>query len=306
MAYDIHINGLQKSYGDIRAIDDIQLHVTEGEIMGLIGPDGAGKTTTIRILCGLLRADDGECRVADFRVPGQIREIRRLIGYMPQRFSLYPDLTVGENLSFFADLYRVEKNERKKNTERLLQFSRLGPFIKRKAAALSGGMKQKLALSCMLIHTPKILLLDEPTFGVDPVSRQEFWEILLELKRDGVTLLVTTPYMDEAALCDQVAFMHKGKLMTVRPPKDIPKLFEYQLLKVYCQQPVQAAREIQNLAHVEAVQIFGDRLHVNTHDPESARKDVLKTLKRAGIEVKTIKPAQASIEDVFVDLMREE
>lgn len=306
MAYDIDIKDLQKSYGDIKAVDHIDLHVPEGEIMGLIGPDGAGKTTTIRILCGLIKADHGECRMANFDIPGQIRDIRRIIGYMPQRFSLYPDLTVGENLSFFADLYRVKKEERKKNTERLLQFSRLKPFIKRRAAALSGGMKQKLALSCMLIHTPKILLLDEPTFGVDPVSRQEFWDILLDLKREGVTLFVTTPYMDEAALCDQVAFMHKGQLLTVRPPQEIPELFEYQLLKVYCNRPVQAAREIQNLPKVESVQIFGDRLHVNTHDPESVKEAVHTALQNTEIEVKKIELARASIEDVFVDLMRED
>ncbi len=304
MPIDIEIKHLLKRYGDVTAVENLDLQVKQGEMMGLIGPDGAGKTTTLRTLCGLLRADDGDCLVGGRDVKKELSAIRGLIGYMPQRFSLYPDLTVAENLRFFADLFCVPKAEREKRLERLLQFSKLGPFSKRRAGALSGGMKQKLALSCTLIHTPQILLLDEPTTGVDPVSRREFWDILKELKEQGVTILVTTPYMDEAERCDRIAFIHKGKIMAVERPKDIPGLYTRALYELKCENFVQAARRLEGQADIDSVQIFGDRVHVGGFDEGKIRSAVKMGMKDFGMENYTLAKITASIEDVFVDLMR--
>jgi ABC-2 type transport system ATP-binding protein len=224
---------------------------------------------------------------------------------MPQRFSLYPDLTVAENLRFFADLFQVPRREREERLEQLLQFSRLGPFTGRLAAKLSGGMKQKLALSCTLIHTPRILMLDEPTTGVDPVSRREFWEILASLRREGVTILVTTPYMDEAARCDRVAFIHKGRILTAAPPADIPGLYTGQLLEVQCRETVAAARVLRECGRFEGVQVFGDRIHLNASgDVEELQRRAAECLSGAGIAVGLIQPVEASIEDVFVELLK--
>ncbi len=304
MPIDIEITHLLKKYGDVTAVDHLNLQVKRGEMLGLIGPDGAGKTTTLRILCGLLRANDGDCVLGGKNVKKELSAIRSLIGYMPQRFSLYPDLTVAENLRFFADLFCVPKAERETRLERLLQFSKLGPFSNRRANTLSGGMKQKLALSCTLIHTPQILLLDEPTTGVDPVSRREFWDILKELKEQGVTILLTTPYMDEAERCDRVAFIHKGRILAVERPKDIPGLYTRVLYELVCKNFVQAARRLEGQDDIESVQIFGDRVHISGHDEEKIRSTVKKIMKDSGLEQYTFTKITANIEDVFVDLMR--
>ncbi|MBN2356813.1 ABC transporter ATP-binding protein [candidate division KSB1 bacterium] len=274
-------------------------------MFGLIGPDGAGKTTLLRILCGLYLADAGHHLLAGVDGRKKMRTVRSFIGYMPQRFSLYPDLSVAENMRFFADLFQVPHKEREIRLQRLLEFSRLGPFIDRRAHALSGGMKQKLALSCTLIHTPKILLLDEPSTGVDPVSRREFWSILAELRGQGVTILVTTPYMDEAARCDRIAFIHKGKILVTDEPTAIPSLFKKNLLELHCRQHVMAARFLEQSRAFESVKIFGDRLHVSSHKPNAQTTRLIKsTLAAANIDVISIKPVQARIEDVFVELLQ--
>jgi len=302
---EIVISDLVKKFGDNSAVDHLSLHVNSGELYGLIGPDGAGKTTTLRLLCGLLVPDQGSCRIAGYDVKNDIRQVRSMIGYMPQRFSLYPDLTVAENLRFFADLFNVPKGEREKRLQRLAQFSRLDPFMNRRASQLSGGMKQKLALSCTLIHTPRVLLLDEPTTGVDPLSRQEFWQILKDLQSQGVTLLVTTPYMDEAAKCDHIALIHCGKMLVQKPSKDISSLFPRQMFEVYTQDPVRSAHFMRKHQEFASVQIFGDRLHVSSDisiEPfESAAREVLS---QEGIPVHSIKKITPSIEDVFVELLR--
>lgn len=305
MSYDIDIARVHKLFGDTVALAGLSLQIAQGEMVGLIGPDGAGKTTLLRILCGLYFADSGLCRLGgkDSRV--EARAVRTFSGYMPQRFSLYPDLTVTENLRFFADLFEVPMAEREKRLERLLQFSRLGPFSGRRAADLSGGMKQKLALSCTLIHTPKILLLDEPTTGVDPVSRREFWDILRELRTQGVTILVTTPYMDEAARCDRVAFIYKGRVLTESRPDRIASLFRKNLVEVRCTPHVRAARLLTTSSAFADVQIFGDRLHISSTEKIEVMKEKIETcLKPAGIEIAAIQPIVANIEDVFMELLQ--
>jgi len=304
MQVDIQITDLHKSFGDIHAVNGLTLSVMQGEMLGLIGPDGAGKTTTLRILCGLLEADSGECVIKDRNVRTQLREIRSFIGYMPQRFSLYPDLTVSENLRFFADLFNVSRKEREERLERLLKFSKLGPFSNRRAQALSGGMKQKLALSCTLIHTPDVLFLDEPTTGVDPVSRREFWDILGELKSQGVTILITTPYMDEAAKCDRVAFIHKGRILAVNVPERIPQLFKGEVYEVICEQPVIIAEKLRGHSVIAGVQIFGDRIHVSGRGEKLITDAVRSVLEEQNIRHFSVKKITPGIEDVFVQLMQ--
>jgi ABC-2 type transport system ATP-binding protein len=305
----IEIKNVTKRYGAVTAVDGVDLTAAGGAMTGLIGPDGAGKTTLLRILCGLIRPDSGECQVAGLSAARQIPEIRSIVGYMPQRFSLYPDLTVSENLRFFADLFRVEPAERGRRLERLLKFSRLGPFAERRASALSGGMKQKLALSCTLIHTPKVLLLDEPTTGVDPVSRREFWDILGDLRREGVSILVTTPYMDEAAKCDRVALMHKGRILHVAEPDAVSRLFKNTLVEVECEDPGRSAKVLHESGRFRTVQAYGDRIHVSgPESPDELESRIRKTLagrgKGAG-RIGSIRKIRPGIEDTFVELMGE-
>jgi ABC-2 type transport system ATP-binding protein len=234
----------------------------------------------------------------------ELTAVRAAVGYMPQRFSLYPDLSVSENLRFFADLFGVDRTERERRLKRLLAFSRLGPFSDRRASALSGGMKQKLALSCALIHTPDVLFLDEPTTGVDPVSRREFWEILHDLKKEGVTLLVTTPYMDEAARCDRVALMHKGRLLRADAPEAVPSLFQGTLLEIVCRQTIRAGKTLEAGGGFRHVQGYGDRLHASGDGPAEAlvrkAKDLLSD---PGFQPIRVRPVRPGIEDVFVQLV---
>jgi len=302
--YDIDIRNLVKTYGGVKAVDGLNLHVEEGEMMGLIGPDGAGKTSTLRMLCGLVAPDSGDCFIAGKHALRDSGAVRSIAGYMPQRFSLYPDLSVEENLRFFADLFQVERTEREKRLARLLEFSRLSPFSRRKAAALSGGMKQKLALSCTLIHTPRVLLLDEPTTGVDPVSRREFWDILGELKQQGVTLLVTTPYMDEAAKCDRVALMDRGRILHTARPDALAGLFQHTLVELTCENHVAAARALSASARFVNVQSYGDRIHVSgTGTAEQVSGQAKSVLAESGLKAGGFKRVQPSIEDVFVELL---
>ena len=296
----VHVENLLKTYGKIPAVSDISFSIREGELFGLIGPDGAGKTTTMRILCGLLSFNSGQCKVLSYDVQSQIKEIKKIIGYMPQRFSLYPDLTVSENLRFFADLFQVTPRDREERLNRLLKFSNLEPFQKRRADQLSGGMKQKLALSCTLIHTPKLLILDEPTTGVDPISRREFWEILYELKQEGVTILVSTPYMDEANKCDSVAMMHRGKILAIDSPENISDLFSDHLLEIITDELINTSNQLKELAEVKSVQIFGDKIHVTTEKIDQAILEIRTKIPN----VASIRKIEPSIEDTFIELMR--
>ncbi|MGQ9560390.1 MAG: ATP-binding cassette domain-containing protein [Candidatus Oleimicrobiaceae bacterium] len=302
---DILIADLWKTYGQVEAVRGLSLAVAPGRLFGLVGPDGAGKTTTLRVLCGLLKADKGQCLVRGYDVAAHPRRVKSMLGYMPQRFSLYPDLTVAENLRFFSDLFHVPRAEREARVAELLAFSRLGPFQRRRAADLSGGMKQKLALCCTLIHTPAVLLLDEPTTGVDPVSRREFWRILRRLRDQGVTILLTTPYMDEAARCDEVGFMHKGRLIAQGPPRELEKLVRSHLLEVRCARLLEAARLLHGRPGIDTVHVLGDYLHVGTNRPRLARQVITNQLQQAGIALHSVTRVMPSIEDVFVELMRE-
>jgi len=291
---------LRKSFASIEAIRGFDLKLYSGEMHGLIGPDGAGKTTLLRILCGLLVADEGEVRVLGFDPVREQQRIKDSIGYMPQRFSLYPDLTVAENMRFYADIYGVPKSERPQITERLLKFSRLEPFTDRRAAALSGGMKQKLALSCTLIHRPELLILDEPTTGVDPVSRGEFWDILRELRREGVTILVTTPYMDEASLCDRATLMFQGQVLTEGTPDEITADFPHHIVRLYTGAPQDAAEALKRDHDFTSVHLFGDRIHVVVQNAAVGMKRIRKTLEDAHVPFSTIEEAKPDLEDVFV------
>ncbi|MCG3120478.1 MAG: putative multidrug ABC transporter ATP-binding protein YbhF [bacterium] len=303
MSEIITIQNFGKSYGKIRAVEGLTLAINSGELFGLIGPDGAGKTTTMRTLCTLLPLEEGQMQLAGFEVRRDVAAIRSILGYMPQRFSLYPDLSVEQNLLFFADLFGVSAAEKKKRLPQLYHFSKLEPFKNRLAKQLSGGMKQKLALSCTLIHTPKILILDEPTTGVDPVSRREFWQILQQLRDDGVTILVSTPYMDEALLCNRVAFMHKGKVLALDDPRLITKHFPHTLYEVATPAPQLLVPYFKTAHACESVQIFGDRLHVSFAAPlaDAMLKSVVQSAPQPVIEMRQIAPG---IEDTFMALMK--
>lgn len=291
---------LRKSYGATVAVDDLTLNVRGGEIFGLIGPDGAGKTTAMRIACALLLPDGGTVTVMGNDVVRAPMRVKEHLGYMPQRFSLYPDLSVAENLRFFADLYDVPAAERRERETRLLQFSRLEPFRRRRAGQLSGGMKQKLALSCTLIHTPDVLILDEPTTGVDPVSRKEFWTILRELAGSGQALLVSTPYMDEALLCDRVALMHRGRTLVTGTPSEATAAFGRKLLEISGTELDRARRALHAIADAAiSVNRFGDRLHV-IYDTTDEERRIRQTLTDLNVAAHPVPP---TIEDTFVALM---
>jgi ABC-2 type transport system ATP-binding protein len=296
----LRFHEVSKRYGATVALEGLSLEVKAGEIFGLIGPDGAGKTTAMRIACGLLLPDGGDVHVLNYDVVKNPMAVKEHIGYMPQRFSLYPDLTVSENLRFFADLYEVPRAERAAREERLMQFSRLEPFRTRRAGQLSGGMKQKLALSCTLIHTPDLLVLDEPTTGVDPLSRQEFWMILRDLAASGQALLVSTPYMDEAQLCKRVALMYRGKAMSIGTPEEITARFSRRLLEV-AGEDLGAVRRLLAHDHVKGLTVarFGDRIHI-VYDYDDQESAVRALLKDCRIRVCSVSP---TIEDTFVALM---
>lgn len=299
----VEARGLRKTFGHIVAVDSVDLQVRPGEVFGIVGPDGAGKTTTFRMLVGAIEPDAGEAFVAGFNVRTHSEEVKRRIGYMSQRFSLYGDLTVQENLDFFADIHQVPKEERIARQRELLEFSRLAPFTKRLAQNLSGGMKQKLALACTLIHTPQILFLDEPTTGVDPVSRRDFWRILYTLVGKGVTLVVSTPYMDEAERCNRIAFMHNGRIIECDSPDNLRRRMSGNLWEVICH-PQRRAREVlAQLPTVKGVQVFGERLHVWLEDAQSGFAPLQQILTQAGVHVEHVRQIVAGLEDVFVSII---
>lgn len=295
----IKLDQVTRAFGNFNAVDSLTLSVAEGEIFGLVGPDGAGKTTTMRMLAAILDPTSGDAWVAGLNVKKDPEPIKDVIGYMSQRFGLYQDLTVMENLDFYADLYGVTRKERSERMERLLTFSNLAPFKRRRAGNLSGGMKQKLGLACALIHTPKVLLLDEPTNGVDPVSRRDFWRILYQLLRERVTIFVSTSYLDEAERCNRIGLMHRGKLLACDTPSGVKKLMKGALLKIRCGQSWNFAKVLRESGE-RSVSVFGDSIHVVVEDAELGRSRVESVLKNAGVSLFDIRLVEPSLEDVFI------
>lgn len=302
----IQVNNLSKTYGKgkakILAVADVSFEVSHGEIFGLIGPDGAGKTSIFRMLTTLLLPDSGSASVENFDMVNEYKKIRQILGYMPGKFSLYQDLTVEENLNFFASVFNTTIEENYDLIKDI--YIQIEPFKDRKAGALSGGMKQKLALCCALIHQPKILFLDEPTTGVDPVSRKEFWEMLRRLKKKGITMVVATPYMDEAALCDQIALIQHGKILSIDSPENISSTFPDLLFELKAGRTSAVLRALENYSQKKNVYAYGEFVHL-TIDPNEnfSSSAVQEYLKSAGFSNIEINPVKASIEDSFIRLL---
>jgi drug efflux transport system ATP-binding protein len=299
----IRTESLTRTFDGLTAVDSLTLTVAEGEIFGLVGPDGAGKTTTMRLLAAIMDPTSGDAWVAGHHTVREARAVSNDIGYMSQRFGLYPDLTVAENIHFYADIYGVPRRGREEKIERLLAFSNLTAFRKRQAGNLSGGMKQKLGLACALIHTPKVLFLDEPTNGVDPSSRRDFWRILYHLLHERVTIFVSTAYLDEAERANRIALMDRGKLLAVGTPHEVKKLMRGSILEVRASESRQATAILRERLGATSVGLFGDRVHVVTGDPEAARLQVEQILAGAGLKVTDLRPIEPSLEDVFVSVL---
>lgn len=299
----ISIQNISKSYNNIQAITDISLEVQKGELFGLIGPDGAGKTTLMRILMTLLVQDKGIATMAGLDVVKDYKKIRHIVGYMPGRFSLYQDLTVEENLNFFATVFQTTVAE---NYELIRDiYVQIEPFKKRLAGKLSGGMKQKLALSCALIHKPEILVLDEPTTGVDAVSRKEFWEMLKKLQHSGITILVSTPYMDEAMLCNRVALMQKGQVLDIDTPQKLVENYDRKLYAIRSDDMHQLIQDLRSWAKTDSAFAFGQYLHVTGKYDEVEAIEFENYLQNKGHKNLQVIDIQPTIEDVFMSMMNE-
>ena len=287
-----------KRYGATEALASLSLDVREGEMFGLIGPDGAGKTTAIRLMCGLLHADAGELRVLGLDPVKDHRHITERVGYLSQRFSLYGDLTIDENIAFFAEVHGVRDFQRRR--DQLLSMTQLTAFRRRLADRLSGGMKQKLALACTLVHEPKLILLDEPTTGVDPVSRREFWKLLAEFLEQGITILVSTPYLDEAERCHRVALLHEGRLLALDTPDRLRRRLPGQVVETIVSDQPRALATLTSHPAVADVHVFGERMHVRVRpDVEGDAADLVRVA-LAGIDVRVARVVPASLEDVFI------
>jgi len=297
----VSLRSLARRFGAITAVDGLTFDVEPGELFGLVGPDGAGKTTTLRMLAGVLRPTSGDALIAGVSVTADPEAVKHRIAYMSQRFGLYTDLTVRENIDFYADLYEVPDAERSARRERLYQFSNLGPFEQRLAGQLSGGMKQKLSLCCALIHRPEILLLDEPTFGVDPISRRDLWLILHDMVAQGVTVLVSTAYLDEAERCDHVALLDKGRILALDRPAALQRSFPDAIVSVRPSDPRRALHVLQAVPVVRRATLFGDTIHVSVGARERDWPAALRALSGAGIEAGEVRDLEPSLEDVFIE-----
>ena len=297
----IKIEQLHKSYDEIKAVNEISLNVQAGEMFGLVGPDGAGKTTTIRILCGLLKPDSGSVELLGSDLRKNKKEIQNQIGYLSQKFSLYGDLSIDENIEFFAEIHNVK--DFKARRDELLSFTRLTPFRDRLAEKLSGGMKQKLALACSLIHKPKIIFLDEPTTGVDPVSRRDFWKILSDLQKEGITIMMTTPYLDEAERCNRVALMNNGEIIAVDTPQNIKTSIHKNVIEIITDD-IKKSYSILKGKYGSDAQIFGDRINLITDLSVEEINRIKNLLKENKIELVSHRIITPSLENVFIHLVK--
>lgn len=312
----IYTQHLSKTFGSNRAVDQLDLQVAAGEIFGLVGPDGAGKTTTLRLLCGAFEPDQGSAiHIAGYDLLQQTEEARSTIGYLPQRFSLYEDLTVIENIRFFAEVRGLKRSEWQKRCMDILEFVGLDAFTRRRAGQLSGGMKQKLGLAAAMVHQPRVLLLDEPTTGVDPVTRQDFWQLIIHLAgpgsptkdRDGTAVLISTPYMDEATRCTRVGFMRRGKMVLQGSPATLCRSLDGQIIEL-TGQPLPLLRSLTRaVVGVQDVHMFGDRLHlrVNLDQLELMIEHLKNWLPSQGCELKSVRPVPAQLEDVFISFLKD-
>ncbi len=301
-ALSIVVEHLNKSYGEVKALSDVSFDVEKGELFGFIGPDGAGKTSLFRILTTVLSHDSGKASVEGFDV-SEYKEIRKIAGYMPGRFSLYQDLSVEENMRFFATVFGTTIEENYELVKDI--YSHIEPFKKRLAGQLSGGMKQKLALSCALIHRPRVLFLDEPTTGVDAVSRREFWDMLKKLKEKRITILVSTPYMDEAAMCERVALIQTGKILSIDSPNAIVENFDRQLFALQSNNQYHALKHLQGHAFTHSVYPFGESLHYIDSRENADSKEIEFFLKGKGLGAVKIEKIKPDIEDCFIELMKQ-
>lgn len=300
----IETENLTRTFKKVIAVDHINLNIKRGEIFGLVGPDGSGKTTTIRLLAAILDPTGGWATVAGFDTVQQPEPIKQRIGYMAQRFNLYGDLSVWENLNFFADVFEMHGQEREKQISRLLDFARLNDFKQRRAKHLSGGMQKKLALACTLIHTPEIIYLDEPTTGVDPVSRREFWDILTELHLQGITLVISTPYMDEAERCSRVGLLNEGQLIICDQPEKIKEMVPGALIALWANNTRLALTHLSALEGVLEVQTYGDQLRLFVQDGIDIEKTIRAALAGAGLEILDMRRTQPRMEEAFISLIQ--
>ncbi len=303
--YSIQTTNLTKRFGSLTAAKNLNLEVKTGEIFGLVGPDASGKTTTLRMLCGILPPDEGEATVAGYDIRREAEPLKEKVGYLPQRFGLYGDLTVLENIDFYADLYQVARKERKRRVERLLRFANLEPFGDRKAQDLSGGMRQKLGLICALIHTPQILFLDEPTTGVDPLSRRDFWIILYNLLKEGVTILFSTSYLDEAERCNRIGMIYEGELLISDTPSSVKAQMKGMILDLRTENNQRSIKKLEGIESIRGLVLSGDKIHVLVEEPQEGERVIREAMKREGIQILGLMAVRPSLEDVFVSFVRE-
>lgn len=300
--YAISCVGISKRYGNTQALGSLSFSIKRGEIFGFIGPDGAGKTSLFRILTTLLLPDSGTATVEGFDVVKDYRKLRQILGYMPGRFSLYQDLTVEENLKFFAGIFKADIKENYYLIRDI--YDQIAPFANRRAGKLSGGMKQKLALSCALIHKPVVLVLDEPTTGVDAVSRQEFWDMLMRLKKEGITIVVSTPYMDEAVLCDRVALIQHGEILATDTPAAITEAFRWQLFRIRNGNTLSLLRKLKEHPGIHSADMFGEFVHASVEPGTLGADDIRAFLDQSELVGTEVSKAIPGIEDCFIDLMK--
>ncbi len=301
----IQTTNLTKRFDSLLAVNQLNLRVRKGEIFGLVGPDGSGKTTTLRMLCGVLPPDGGEATVAGCDIRKDTETLKEKVGYLPQRFGLYGDLTVLENIDFYADLYRLPRKARKDRIQRLLRFANLEPFGKRRAQDLSGGMKQKLGLICALIHTPEVLFLDEPTTGVDPLSRRDFWVILHDLLKEGVTILFSTSYMDEAERCNRIGLISQGEMLVMDTPSATKDRIGGTVLELRLEDHQKGMRILETLTTFRSLVLSGDKIHLLVDDPEEGERVIREALKKEKLNLFSLNPVKPSLEDVFVSMVKQ-